>query len=79
MSFMDAVMGAREKQRRENEAVLSDDEEVATFVVARSELFGTKELIEKEASLVKSKTLREEAMFRNRKAKTTQGGINRIG
>ena len=53
--------------------MLSDDEEVATFVVARSELFGTKELIEKEATLVKSKTLREDTMARKRTGKTPRG------
>ena len=46
---------------------------MATFVVARSELFGTKELIKKEAALVKSKTLREEVIMRKRMGKTPRG------
>ena len=56
MSFMDAVAGARERGKTPPDGQRPiEDRDIETFIITRSELFGTKAILEEEARLTKEK------------------------
>ena len=67
MSFMDVVTEARE-QNAAAKSVRDGEQEIETFLVARSELFGTRAIFDKEAKLVQQENMKEEEFYRKRRA-----------